>query len=117
MSDPNRSDLRQDEAVRANYRREEVREKRLSGEQPSSPQSPAKRPHPFLLSGAPRWWNNLLRFGCLFVEKLNSFLMALSVELKSDPKASCASLIIMKVRPASAWLAPSTATSRVIAER
>ena len=35
MSDPSRPDLRQaqDEAVRANYRREEVREKRLSGEQ------------------------------------------------------------------------------------
>jgi hypothetical protein len=31
--------------------------------------APAKRPLPFLLSGAPRWWNNLLRFGCLFVEK------------------------------------------------
>jgi hypothetical protein len=35
MSDPGRPDLRQDEAVRANYRREEVREKRLSGEQAS----------------------------------------------------------------------------------
>jgi hypothetical protein len=42
MSDPSRPDARQDEAVRANYRREEVREKRLSGEQPSSPQSPTK---------------------------------------------------------------------------
>ena len=40
MSDPSRPDLRQaqDEAVRANYRREEVREKHLSGEQTSSPQ-------------------------------------------------------------------------------
>jgi hypothetical protein len=44
MSDPSRPDLRQaqDEAVRANYRREEVREKRQSGEQTSSPQSPNK---------------------------------------------------------------------------
>jgi hypothetical protein len=33
MSDPSHPDGRQDEAVRANYRREEVREKRLSGEQ------------------------------------------------------------------------------------
>ena len=38
MSDPSRPDLRQDEAVRANYRREEAREKHLSGEQTSSPQ-------------------------------------------------------------------------------
>ena len=40
MSDPSRADLgpSQDEAVRANYRREEVREKRQSGEQTSSPQ-------------------------------------------------------------------------------
>jgi hypothetical protein len=42
MSDPRRPDVRQDEAVRANYRREEAREKSLSGEQLSSPQSPAK---------------------------------------------------------------------------
>ena len=35
MSDPSRP--RQDEAVRANYRGEEAREKHLSGEQPSSP--------------------------------------------------------------------------------
>ena len=34
MSDPSRPQA-QDEAVRANYRREEVREKRLSGEQTS----------------------------------------------------------------------------------
>jgi hypothetical protein len=32
------SDRRQDEAVRDNYRREEVREKRLHGEPPSSTQ-------------------------------------------------------------------------------
>jgi hypothetical protein len=40
MSDPNRPGLgrSEDEAVRANYRREEVREKRQSGEQTSSPQ-------------------------------------------------------------------------------
>jgi hypothetical protein len=42
MSDPRRPDVRQDEAVRANYRREEVREKRLSGEEPPSPQPPTK---------------------------------------------------------------------------
>ena len=40
MSDPSRP--RQDEAVRANYRREEVRENRLSGEQPPSPQPRTK---------------------------------------------------------------------------
>jgi hypothetical protein len=45
MSDPSRPDSRQaqDEAVRANYRREEVREKHLSGEQTSSPQ-PSPKP-------------------------------------------------------------------------
>ena len=44
MSDPRRPDVRQDEAVRANYRREEVREKRLSGEEPGHPlaQAPTK---------------------------------------------------------------------------
>jgi hypothetical protein len=42
MGDPSRRDVRQEEAIRANYRREEVREKRLSGEQPSSPQPPTK---------------------------------------------------------------------------
>jgi chorismate mutase len=42
MSDPSRPERPvQGEAVRANYRREEVREKRLSGEQPS-PQPPNK---------------------------------------------------------------------------
>jgi hypothetical protein len=41
MNDPSRPDLRKDEAVRETYRREEAREKSLSGEQPS-PQSPAK---------------------------------------------------------------------------
>ena len=41
MSDPSRPEA-QDEAVRANYRREEVREKHQSGEQTSSPQSPNK---------------------------------------------------------------------------
>ena len=41
MNDPSRPDLRQDEAVQT-YRREEAREKSLSGEQLSSPQSPAK---------------------------------------------------------------------------
>jgi hypothetical protein len=39
MSDPS---PRQDEGVRANYRGEEAREKRLSGEPTSSPQSPTK---------------------------------------------------------------------------
>ena len=40
MSDPSRPDLGQpqDEAVRANYRREEVREKRQSGKETSAPQ-------------------------------------------------------------------------------
>ena len=38
MSDPSRP--AQDKAVRANYGREEVREKRQSGEQTSSPQPP-----------------------------------------------------------------------------
>ena len=42
MSDPSRPDVRQDEAVRANYRREEVREKRLSEEQASPSLSPTK---------------------------------------------------------------------------
>ena len=44
MSDPSRPGLRQtkDEAVAANYRREEVREKSESGEQ-SSPQPQNKR--------------------------------------------------------------------------
>jgi hypothetical protein len=42
MSDPSRPDLRQGEAVRANYGGEEAREKRLSGEPTSSPQSPTK---------------------------------------------------------------------------
>ena len=42
MNDPRRPDLREDEAVRETYRREEAREKSLSGEQLSSPQSPAK---------------------------------------------------------------------------
>jgi hypothetical protein len=44
MSDPRRPDVRQDEAVRANYRGEEVREKRLSGEEPepASRQPPTK---------------------------------------------------------------------------
>jgi hypothetical protein len=42
MSDPTRPDLRQDEAVRETYRREEVREKRLKGEPPSSPQPPTQ---------------------------------------------------------------------------
>jgi hypothetical protein len=42
MSDPRNPDVRQDEAVRETYRREEVREKSLSEEQPSSPQPPAK---------------------------------------------------------------------------
>jgi hypothetical protein len=43
MSDPSRPDLRpaQDEAVRANYRREEVREKSQTGER-ISPQPPTK---------------------------------------------------------------------------
>ena len=41
MSDPSRPQA-QDEAVRANYRREEVREKRLSGEQTSPPQPSTK---------------------------------------------------------------------------
>ena len=42
MSDPSRPERpAQDEAVRANYRREEVREKLQSGEQ-TSPQSPNK---------------------------------------------------------------------------
>ena len=41
MSDPSRPQA-QDEAIRANYRREEVREKHLSGEQTSSPQPPTK---------------------------------------------------------------------------
>jgi hypothetical protein len=43
MSDPSHPDLRQaqDEAVSANYRREEVREKSQSGEQ-TSPQPPIK---------------------------------------------------------------------------
>jgi hypothetical protein len=42
MSDPSRPERPvQDEAVRADYRREEVREKRLSGEQ-NSPQPPNK---------------------------------------------------------------------------
>ena len=40
MSDPSRPEA-QDEAVRANYLREEVRKKHQSGEQ-SSPQSPNK---------------------------------------------------------------------------
>jgi hypothetical protein len=40
MSDPGRP--RQDEAVRANYRGEEAREKHLGGEQPSLPQPPTK---------------------------------------------------------------------------
>jgi hypothetical protein len=40
MSDPSRP--RQDEAVRANCRGEELREKHLGGEQPSLPQSPTK---------------------------------------------------------------------------
>ena len=40
MSDLSRP--RQDEAVRANYRGEEAREKHLSGQQPSLPQSPTK---------------------------------------------------------------------------
>jgi hypothetical protein len=44
MSDPSRPDLgqSQDEAVRANYRREEVREKCQNGEQTSRPQPPDK---------------------------------------------------------------------------
>jgi hypothetical protein len=42
MNDPSRPDVRQDEAVRANYRREEVREKRLSEEQASPSLSPTK---------------------------------------------------------------------------
>jgi hypothetical protein len=42
MNDPSRPDLRQDEAVRETYRREEAREKILSREQPSSLQRPAK---------------------------------------------------------------------------
>jgi hypothetical protein len=42
MSDSSRPDVRQDEAVRENYCREEVREKSLSGEQSSSPQPLAK---------------------------------------------------------------------------
>jgi hypothetical protein len=43
MSDPSRpSRPAEDEAVRENYRREEAREKRLSGEQTSSPQPPSK---------------------------------------------------------------------------
>ena len=42
MNDPSRPDLRQDEAVRETYRREEAREKSLSGEQPSSPRPPTK---------------------------------------------------------------------------
>jgi hypothetical protein len=42
MSDPSHPDVRQDETVRANYRGEEVREKHLSGEATSSPQSPIK---------------------------------------------------------------------------
>lgn len=44
MSDPSRPDSRQaqHEAVGANYRREEVREKHLSGEQTSSPQPSTK---------------------------------------------------------------------------
>jgi Flp pilus assembly protein TadB len=41
MSDPSRPGLRQDEAVDANYRREEVREKLQSGEQ-TSPQPQTK---------------------------------------------------------------------------
>jgi Flp pilus assembly protein TadB len=41
MSDPNRPGLRQDGAVDANYRREEVREKLQSGEQ-ISPQPQTK---------------------------------------------------------------------------
>ena len=42
MSDPSRPERQaQNEAVRANYRREEVREKLQSGEQ-TSPQSPNK---------------------------------------------------------------------------
>jgi hypothetical protein len=39
MNDPSRPDLRKEEAVRESYRREEAREKSLSGEQTSSPQA------------------------------------------------------------------------------
>ena len=42
MSDPKRPRQAQGETVRENYRREEVREKHLSGEQTSSPPQPTK---------------------------------------------------------------------------